>query len=188
MADDTKLPALLGAARLTWQPLGALSPEEGGAGAIGAPRVHVGVSTSYNVEGNGESSNDLRAGLELVVIGRGFTWTSEGYLLHMRFTERMRGTPSLVFYGAYSTLARYLGSGIEPFVRWDVFDRNSTRVAGMLLLPGVGLNYYAFGPNLKLQAFYQYAATVGHGGRASATDDVADMGQHMAILQLQFAI
>jgi len=188
LADDSKLPALMGAGRLAWQPLGALSPEEGGAGAGGPPRLHVAVSASYNVEGNGESSNDLRAGAECVLTGRGWTWTSEGYLLHMRFTERMRGTPSVSFLGGYTTLARYFGSHLEPFVRFDLFDRNSTRVAGVLMLPGVGLNHYAFGPNLKLQVFYQYAVTVGHGSEAPALDDVADLGQHLAILQLQFAI
>jgi hypothetical protein len=188
LSDDSRMPALMGAARLAWQPLGPLAPEEGGAGARGKTRVHVGASTSYNVEANAESSSDLRAGIELVVMGHGWTWANEGYLMNMRFTERMRGTPSLLFYGAYTALSRYLASDLEPFVRWDIFERNSTRTPGILLLPGIGCNYYMFGPNLKLQAFYQYAATVGHSNSAVATDDVADLGRHTAILQLQFAI
>jgi hypothetical protein len=188
LSDDLKIPGLLYAARVAWAPVGAPMIEEGGFAAAGELKVQVAASASFNVEANSESSNDLRAGLELVVAGKHWYWVTEGSLLQMQFVERLRSTPNRVFWGAYSALAHAFENGLEPFVRVDVFDRNSANVPGVLVMPGVGLNYYLFAQNLKLSALYQYNARVGYADRWAADDDLADVGEHTATVQLQFAL
>lgn len=189
MSDDHRwLPGLLYAGRVTYEPLGAMKPEEG-AGQPGAPiRVHVGVSSSLNMEANAETSNDWRSGLELAIRkGPGY-FAAEAYSLRMAFVERQRGESSRLFWGSYAQVGYTMGNGIEPVARVEVFDRNSTAERGVLLLPAVGVNWYIVGQNLKLQASYQTLVRKGYASDLASHQDDNAIADHTGIIQLQFSL
>ncbi len=188
MNDDWNIPALMYSARVAYTPFGSLPLQEGGSETDDDLHLLVALSTSYNVEANAETSNDLRAGAELVLSKGGWYWASEFYLMNMDFVERQRNAPSYLFLGGYTGLAYAFDIGLEPFGRFDMFDRNSTDDPGVLLMPGVGLNWYAYRDNLKLQAMYQYLAKAGHDTEFDANDDDNGMPEHVAMIQLQFAL
>ncbi len=188
LSDDLKLPGLLYAGRLTYAPFGPMPLQEGSRARLQDLRLQVALSGSYNVEANAESSNDLRAGAEVAVMKGGLYWAAEAYLLQMSFVERQRGTPGRLFWGAYSQAGYRFDFGLEPVVRFEAFDRNSATEPGVLLIPAVGLNYYFFDQNLKLQATYQGLARVGFKDDLSAHQDDNAMPDGLFMLQLQFVL
>ena len=188
LSDDLKLPGLLYAGRLTFTPLGPMPLQEGRGARPKELRLLVAASTSYNIEANAESSNDLRAGVEVALVKGGLYWAAEAYLLHMSFVERQRGTPGRLFWGAYSQVGYRFESGFEPVVRIESFDRNSASNPGVLLIPAVGLNYYFFDQNLKLQATYQGLVRVGYKDDLAAHQDDNAMPDGQFVLQLQFVL
>ncbi len=188
LSDDLKLPGLLYAGRVTLAPFGPMPLQEGNGARSRDLRLQVALSSSYNVEANAESSNDLRAGVEVALVKGGLYWAAEAYLLHMSFVERQRGTPGRLFWGAYSQAGYRFESGLEPVVRLEAFDRNSADEAGVLLVPAVGLNYYFFDQNLKLQATYQGLARVGFKDDLTAHQDDNAMPDGLFMLQLQFVL
>lgn len=188
LSDDLKLPGLLYAGRLTFAPFGPMPLQEGDGARPKDLRLLLGLSTSYNVEANAESSNDLRAGLELALVKGGLYWAAEAYLLQMSFVERQRGTPGRLFWGAYTQLGYRFESGFEPVVRVETFDRNSSTDPGLLLVPAAGLNYYFFDQNLKLQATYQGLVRLGYRDDLSAHQDDNAMPDGLFMLQLQFVL
>jgi hypothetical protein len=66
-------------------------------------------------------------------------------------------------------------------------DRNSLSEKGLLNLPSVGLNYYIFGYNLKLQAMYQYLGRWGHENQDARDLDDLGLAEHSAVVMLQFS-
>ena len=188
LSDDNDLPGLLYTLRLAYMPFGRLALQEGGPLEDKSLKLLVAASASYNVEANSETSNDTRAGFEFVLSKDGWYWGSEFYLLHMDFMERQRNAPSYLFWGAYTSLAYCFDLGLEPFLRVDTFDRNSTDEDGILLMPGVGLGWYVYQQNVKLQGMYQYLAKVGHKSTFWADDDDNGLAEHTVMMQLQFSL
>ena len=188
LSDDTSIPSLLYSARVALMPFGEMPLREGGPAKNTDARLLIAASGSYNVEANSESSNDLRAGVELAFSKGGLYLGTEGYLLHMDFMERLEDSPSYLFWGAYAQAGYLFPISLEPTIRFEAFDRNSTDEDGVLLLPAVGLNYYVFGQNLKFQMLYQYLARVGHEDTAAANDDDNSMAEHAFWLQVQFVL
>ncbi len=188
LSDDNDVPALMYALRLAYMPFGAVALQEGGPRVDQSLKMLIAASASYNVEANAETSNDTRAGFEFVLAKDGWYWGTEFYLLHMDFMERQRNAPSYLFWGAYTSLAYCFDIGLEPFLRVDSFDRNSSKEDGMLLMPGVGLGWYIYQQNVKLQTMYQYLAKMGHEDDLSANDDDNGMAEHIFMMQLQFSL
>ena len=71
-------------------------------------------------------------------------------------------------------------------MRYDVFDRNATDDGGLLNMPAVGMNYYFFNNNLKLQVMYQYMGRTGHATQGDRDEDGIGIARHMATAMLQF--
>lgn len=188
LSDSNKLPGLLYAARVAYAPLGRMPLQEGGPGRPRDLRLLVGASTSYNVEANAESSDDLRAGFELAVAKGPFYWATEAYLLRMSFVERQRATPARAFWGGYTQLGYAVTKKIEPVVRLELFDRNSTDSRGVLAIPSVGVNYYLHDQNLRIQALYQGLVRARYATDEEAHRDDNGMPDGTFVLQLQVAL
>lgn len=187
IGDDNGLPSLLYSGRLTVTPDGPMPTHQGDPSKQSQKRWLMGVSGSYNVEANYESSNDLRAGAELAVLYNRWYATAEAYLLSMDFVERQQLAPVHTFWGAYGQLAWFFNRRMQLAARVDVFDRNSIDNKGLLLMPAIGFNYYLTGHNLKLQAMYQFLDKAGHENERAANDDDNSLAERKACLQLQFA-
>jgi hypothetical protein len=188
LSDDLKIPGFLYAGRLTYTPFGPMPLQEGGSDRRPDLRMLIATSASYNVEANAESSNDLRAGVELALVKGPVYWASEAYLVNMSFVERQRGTAGRTFWGACSQIGYRFRGGLEPVVRLESFDRNSTSEAGVLLIPAVGLNYYFSDQNLKLQAMYQGLARIRYANDLAAHQDDNGMPDGLFVVQLQFVL
>ena len=147
----------------------------------------VAASAGYGIEANYESSNDLHAGLELSLLYNRWFVSAEAYLLNMDFVERQQVSPVYTFWGSYLQAGYFVTKKLQPAVRLDFMDRNSTIEAGILYMPSVGLNYYISGHNLKLQLMYQYLGKAGHASLYEENDDDNGMSEHQACLQFQFA-
>jgi len=188
MSDDYSVPGLLYAARVALTPLGRMPLQEGGPARPRDLRVLVGASGSFNVEANAESSDDLRAGLELAVAAGRFYWGAEAYALRMGFTERQRGTPARLFLGGYTQLGYAITPRIEPVVRLEAFDRNSTARDGLLIVPAVGVNYFIYEQNLRVQAMYQALLRTGYANDTEAHMDDNGLPDGTFVLQIQVAL
>ncbi len=185
MSDQHEwLPGLLYAARLAYTPMGPMAPREGSGGGRDATRILFAASTSYNVEASAESSNDLRAGLEFALTSGALYWSTEAYLLDIDYVELQKAT-NLLFAGAHTQLGYALGYGFEPVVRLELFDRNSTQVRGVFIVPSIGLGYSFSGQNLKLQAMYQGLARLDYASSEAAHHDAAGLPDGLFVLQLQ---
>lgn len=188
LRDNRGVPGLLYAARIAYYPLGAMRPEESASLNGSSTQMLFGLSSSQNVEANAESSDDFRAGAEAALRTRGLYLSAEGYLLRMAFTERQRGEAARTFLGAYGQIGVDAGKGLEPIVRFEVFDRNSLSERGLLLLPAVGLNWYLAGQNLKLSAAYQALVRAGYLTELEAHQDDNAIYDHSGQVQVQFAL
>ena len=54
-------------------------------------------------------------------------------------------------------------------------------------MPAVGLNWYAYRSNLKLQAMYQYTGRWGHADQDSRDRDDLGLAMHCAVVMMQFS-
>lgn len=187
LSDDLDIPSFLYSGRLAYMPYGAMPLHEGDPKDIDNFKMSFAASASYNVEANYESSNDLRLGAEFSVLAKRFYFSSEAYTLNMDFVERQKTSPSINYWGAYAQAGYMLKSNIQPVVRFEVMDRNSSDEDGLLLLPAIGFNYYIIGQNLKLQAMYQALIKLGHSSDYKANDDDNGMSERRFIVQLQFS-
>ncbi|MGC4067124.1 MAG: porin [Polyangiaceae bacterium] len=188
LSDDGGVPGLLYAARFSYFPLGPMRLEETATVAPSPTRLLLAASTSYNVEANSESSNDLRGGFE-AALRHGRVYASmEAYALRMAFVERQRGVAAKTFVGSYVQVGVNAGRSVEPMARFEVFDRNSLSSRGVLLVPSVGLNYYLFEQNLKLSAVYQGLARARYRTDLEAHQDDNALYDHSGLVQLQFAL
>ncbi len=187
LSDETGIPSLLYAGRLVYMPFGEMPSYQGKPGSYNETYMLIGASGSYNVEANYESSNDMRAGLELALLTGKWYISGEAYMLSMDFVERQQTSPVYTFWGAYAQAGYFLSSKLQAAARFDVLDRNSIDDPGLLYMPAIGFNYFLAGHNLKLQAMYQHLGKAGHESVSEANDDDNSMTEHQVCLQLQFA-
>lgn len=187
MSDDhTWLPSLLYSGRLAYMPKGVMPTTQGNPSNLHDDKMSFALSTSYNVEAQSESTNDLRIGMEFSWIKNRFYFAAEGYWLNMQFTERQKNAKTYNFWGAYAQAGYFITNKLQGALRYDFYDRNGTDCAGILNLPAIGANYYFFNSNLKLQVMYQYMGRSGHGNQTDRDDDGVGMPIHTTTAMLQY--
>lgn len=186
-SDDYKgLPSLLYAGRVAYMPMGEMPANQGDPSDLHNNKMMIALSGNYNVEGNSESSDDIRAGIEFVWIHNRLYLGAEGYLLNMKWTERMQRTGSFTAWGAYAQAGYFVSDKMQLAARYDLFDRNGVDVDGMLNMPAIGLNYFFVNYNLKLQAMYQYIGKNGHATQLERDNDDMGMAYHSAKIMMQY--
>jgi hypothetical protein len=139
------------------------------------------------VEANWQASNDFRAGLEFAYLYKKWYFTGEAYYLNMKFTEKQNISPAYNFLGGYVQGGYFVTGKMQLAARYDFYDRNATREAGILNAPALGFNYFIAGYNLKLQAMYQYLGKWGHETQLDRDNDDLGLAQHYAQVMLQFS-
>jgi hypothetical protein len=187
LSDDLGIPSLLYAARLAYMPKGNVATHQGSPNDLRNDKWLVALSASYNVEANWQASNDLRLGLEFSWLINRWYLGAEAYYLNMKFVERQQVSPLYQFIGGYVQGGYFITPKIQLAARYDLFDRNSTRVDGYLNAPAVGFNYFLAGYNLKLQAMYQYLGKWGHSDQIARDNDDMGLAQHSVQAMLQFS-
>ena len=186
-SDDHRwLPSLLYAARLSYMPKGEMPTHQGDPGDLHNDKMILALSGSLKVEGNSESSNDFRGGVEFAWIKDRLYLAAEAYLLNMQWTKRMQRSGSFTSWGAYAQAGYFITDKFQLAGRYDFFDRNGVDVAGFLNMPAVGFNYFFVNCNLKLQAMYQYIGKWGHDTQLERDNDDMGMAYHSATVMLQY--
>ena len=147
--------------------------------------MSIAVSASYNAECRILSASDTRVGLEFTWIKNRWYFAAEGYFMNMHFTKIMQ-KPDKNFWGAYAQAGYFITPKLQGALRYDVFDRNATDDGGLLNMPAVGMNYYFFNNNLKLQVMYQYMGRTGHATQGDRDEDGIGIARHSATAMLQF--
>ncbi len=186
-SDDTGLPSWMYALRLAYAPLGAMPISTGGPLYRDDVKFEVAGASSYTIEANGESSNDLRTAVEFSLLYKALYFSAEGFWLQIDFTERQRTEPDFNFFGGYAQLGYLFASNTQPVVRFEALDRNSAEVDGLLLIPAVGVNQFLDGQNMKVQIMYQSLMKTGHSSQMEENDDDNGMPEHKVVVQVQFA-
>lgn len=187
MSDDHKwLPSLLYAGRLAYMPKGPMPTTQGDPSNLHEDKMSIAISTSYNVEAESESSNDLRAGLEFSWIKDRFYFAAEAYWLNMKFTKRQKISQAYNFWGAYAQAGYFITDKLQGALRYDFYDRNAIDMGGLLNMPAIGVNYFFFNSNLKLQVMYQYLGRTGHASQTDRDDDALGLARHHATAMLQY--
>lgn len=187
-SDDYKgLPSLLYAARLACMPFGDMPAHQGDPSSLNDNKLMIALSGNYNVEGNSESSNDARGGVEIAWIYNRLYLAAEAYMLNMDWTSRMQRSGSFTSWGAYAQAGYFVTDKLQLAARYDFFDRNGIEKAGFLNMPAVGINYFFVNYNLKLQAMYQYIGRWGHDSQLERDNDDMGMPFHSATIQLQYS-
>ncbi len=187
LSDDTGIPSLLYAGRVSFMPKGEMPSHQGRIDDLHNNKLLFALSASYNVEAEWESANDLRMGFEFAWLYNRWYISAEAYYMNMKFTKRQNIAPAYNFVGGYAQAGYFITPKLQGAFRYDFFDRNSTKTDGILNLPAIGLNYYIFGYNLKLQAMYQYLGKWGHETQLERDNDDLGLAQHSATLMLQFS-
>ena len=187
MSDDIGIPSLLYAGRLAYVPNGPMPGHQGRTDDLNGNKMLFALSTSYNVEAEWESCNDFRAGFEFAWLINRWYFAAEAYYMNMKFTKLQKSSAKYNFIGGYMQGGYFMTDKLQAALRYDFFDRNSLDTDGSLNLPSVGLNYYMFGYNLKLQAMYQYCGRWGHATQLDRDNDDLGMAQHAATVMLQFS-
>lgn len=187
LSDDLGIPSLLYAARMAYMPKGIMPTHQGSPDDLHNNKWLLALSSSYNVEANWQASNDFRAGFEFAYLYNKWYFTAEGYYLNMKFTEKQNISPAYNFWGAYVQGGYFVTDKIQLAARYDFYDRNATRQAGILNAPALGFNYFIAGYNLKLQAMYQYLGKWGHKTQLDRDNDDLGLPKHFAQVMLQFS-
>lgn len=180
------LMSLLYAGRIAYMPKGVMPTTQGDPGNLHDDKMSFALSTSYNVEAQDESSNDWRVGLEFAWIKDRFYFGAEGYWMNMKFTERQRISKAYNFWGAYAQAGYFITDKLQGALRYDLFDRNGIDEGGLLNMPSVGVNYYFFRSNLKLQVMYRYLGRTGHASQKDRDNDGLGLARHSATAMLQY--
>lgn len=187
MSDDHKwLPSLLYSGRIAFMPKGVMPSTQGDPENLNDDKMSIAFATSYNVEAENESSNDLRLGVEFSWIKNRFYFAAEGYYLNMKFTKRQMISKAYNFWGAYAQAGYFITDKLQGALRYDLFDRNGADMGGLLNMPAIGANYYFFNSNLKLQVMYQFMGRTGHASQIDRDDDGVGMPMHSATAMLQY--
>lgn len=184
--DHRGLPSLLYAARLCYMPKGQMPAHQGDPGDLHNDKMLIALSGNVNVEGNSESSNDFRAGVEFAWLKNRWFLSADAYLLNMQWTNRMQRAGSFTSWGAYAQAGYFATDKLQLAARYDFFDRNGTELAGFLNMPAVGFNYFFARTNLKLQMMYQYIGKWGHETQLERDNDDMGMAYHSATVLLQY--
>lgn len=186
LSDDWHVPSLLYAARLTWQPFGVMSASQGDSRRLKDNKMLVGLSGSMNVESENESTNDLRLGLEWSWIKNRWYFGAEMYYMHIGFTKRQKIDTTYKYYGGYAQAGYFITPRLQGAVRYDFFERNSTKKGGFLNMPAIGANYFFDGINLKLQAMYQYTGRTGHDRQMDRDEDNLGLATSSVVVMAQY--
>ncbi|MDR2037279.1 MAG: OprO/OprP family phosphate-selective porin [Bacteroidales bacterium] len=187
ISDDLGIPSLLYAGRIAFMPKGAMPSHQGRTDDLENNRILFAISTSYNVEAEWESCDDIRVGFEFAWLYHRWYFSAEAYYMNMKFTKLQKSSHTYNFLGGYVQGGYFLTKKIQAALRYDFYDRNSLEEDGLLNMPSVGLNYYLFGYNLKLQAMYQYVGRWGHANQLQRDNDDLGLAQHAATMMLQFS-
>ncbi|QZT35936.1 OprO/OprP family phosphate-selective porin [Halosquirtibacter xylanolyticus] len=187
LSDDYNIPSLLYAARLAYMPLGQMPLHQGSPTDLHNHKMLFALSGSANIEANAESSNDYRTGVEFAYLRNKLYFNAEAYTMTMNYVERQKTAPLYSYWGAYAQAGYFIGKKLQPTVRIDFMDRNSTKVNGTLMANSIGLNYFILNNNLKIQAFYRHLSKMGHDTEFEANDDDNGLSEHQAMVQLQFS-
>ena len=186
-SDDTKgLPSLLYAGRVAYTPMGTMPSHQGDPSDLNNNKMSIALSGSANIEGNNESSNDYRTGVEFAWIHKKLYVAAEFYSMTMNWTKRMRRNEKFNSWGAYVQAGYFVAPKVQVAARYDVMDRNGKDLDGILNMPAVGANYFFSSINLKLQAMYQYLGKSGHSTQVERDGDDLGMAYQHAKIQLQY--
>ena len=186
LSDDWHIPSLLYAARLTYQPFGVMPASQGDPKRLNSNKMLIGLSGSVNVESENESTNDLRLGLEWSWIKNRWYFGAEFYYMHVGFTKRQKIDTSYNYYGGYAQVGYFLTPHLQCALRYDFFERNSTKKGGLLNMPAIGANYFFDSINLKLQAMYQYTGRTGHARQMDRDEDNLGLATSSVVVMAQY--
>ena len=187
ISDDFGIPSLLYAARIAYMPKGAIPSHQGSSDDLYNDKIMFALSAGYNVEANWQTTNDFRLGFEFTYLKNRLYLSAEAYYMNSALVKRQRVDASYDYFGGYVQAGYFVTNRLQPALRWDFLDRNSTKFDGFLNMPAVGLNYYIMGYNLKLQAMYQYLGRWGHATQDSRELDDLGLAQHGATVMMQFS-
>lgn len=187
ISDDWHIPSLLYAARLTYQPYGVMPASQGDPRRMNSNKMLVGVSGSLNVESENESTNDLRLGLEWSWIKNRWYFGAEFYYMNVGFTKRQKIDTSYNYFGGYGQAGYFLTDRLQGCLRYDFFERNSTKKGGLLNMPAIGVNYFINSINLKLQAMYQYTGRTGHARQMDRDEDNLGLATSAVTVMAQYS-
>ena len=185
-SDDWHIPSLLYAGRFTYMPKGVMPSTQGNPNRLNEDKLMLGVSTSLNVESENESTNDYRAGLEFAMLKRKLYLGAEMYYMHVGFTKRQKIDQGYHYLGGYVQGGYFVTSRLQATARYDFFNRNGMDTNGFMNMPGVGVNYFLKGCNLKLQAMYQFVGRWGHDTQLDRDNDDLGIATHNATVMLQY--
>ncbi len=186
LSDDWHIPSLLYAARLTYQPFGVMPATQGDPKRLNSNKMLVGLSASMNVESENESTNDFRLGFEWSWIKDRWYFGLEAYYMHVGFTRRQKIDTSYNYYGGYAQVGYFITPHLQGALRYDLFERNSTKKGGFLNMPAVGANYFFNSINLKLQAMYQYTGRTGHARQMDRDEDNLGLSTSSVVVMAQY--
>ncbi|MDR3118040.1 MAG: OprO/OprP family phosphate-selective porin [Mediterranea sp.] len=187
LSDDYHIPSLLYAGRLAYMPKGAMPASQGNPDRLDDDKMLLGISTSYNVESESESTNDYRAGLEFAWIRNRWYIGAEAYFMNMKFTRRQQIAQAYNFIGGYVQAGYFVTDKLQLCARYDLYNRNGIDANGFLNMPAIGFNYFFSNCNLKLQAMYQYAGRTGHDTQLDRDNDDLGLSTHTGIVMLQYS-
>lgn len=186
-SDDWHIPSLLYAARLSWQPFGAMPATQGDPRRLGLNRMLLGVSGSMNVESENESTNDLRVGLEWSWIRGRWYFGAEAYWMNVGFTRRQKIDRKFNYFGGYVQAGCFVSPSVQIVGRYDLYERNSTSKGGLLNMPAVGANCFIHKANLKLQAMVQYTGRTGHARQLDRDEDNLGLAIWSGVIMAQYS-
>lgn len=190
ISDDYHVPSLLYAARLTYQPWGAMPTTQGNPRMLDEKKMLIGVAANYNIESESESTNDLRVGVEFALLWKRLYLAAEAYMMNIDFTKRQKISDKYHYLGAYIQAGYFVTKYLQAALRYDFYDRNgfgSTGANGFLNCPAVSLNYFIPKCNLKLSAMYEFVGRWGHGTQVDRDMDDLGISTHKAVVQLQYS-
>ena len=187
ISDDWHIPSLLYAARLTYQPFGVMPASQGDPRRLNSNKMLIGVSGSLNVESENESTNDLRLGLEWSWIKNRWYFGAEFYYMNVGFTKRQKINTSYNYFGGYGQAGYFITRKLQGCLRYDFFERNSTKKSGFLNMPAIGANYFIDSINLKLQAMYQYTGRTGHARQMDRDEDNLGLATSSVTIMAQYS-
>lgn len=187
LSDDNHLPSLLYAARLTWQPKGAMPMTQGNSKMLNLDKMLIGISANFNNEAESESTNDFRAGVEFAWLKNRWYLAAEAYYMHVGFTKRQKISESYNFWGGYAQAAYFVTRQLQLGLRYDVMDRNSSAKDGLLNSPAIAINYFVPKTNIKISGYYQFTGRWGHATQLDRDLDELGLCKHTAMVMLQYA-
>jgi len=187
ISDDNHLPSLLYAARLTYQPKGAMPMTQGNPKLLNEDKMLIGISANFNNEAENESTNDFRAGVEFAMLKNRWYIGAEAYYMHIGFTKREKIDDTFNYWGGYAQVGYFVHPQVQVGLRYDFFDRNGTSKDGFLNMPAASVNYFIPNTNIKLSAMYQYIGRTKHATQLDRDIDDLGISTHTAEVMLQYA-